>query len=134
VALPSLLVNLPPYLIVRAASRRVEAPVTKGTVRLLVAIVAFPLTWGIAAWLMVGFGWDWLVFVVGYALAGFVAVLVLEQTLAAAREIVGWRNLRNRRGFAAPVLEHRELLVAQVLDAASASTATPAADSTCQSP
>jgi hypothetical protein len=101
IALPSLLVNLPPYLVVRSASRRVAAPVTKGTVRLLVAIVVFPLTWGIAAWLMVGFGWDWFVFVVGYALAGFVAVLVLEQTLAAAREIVGWRNLRNRRGFAA---------------------------------
>lgn len=135
VALPALLVNLLPYVVVRLTSSRVEAPVTKGTVRVLVAIVVFPLAWTIAAWLFVGWGWDWFVFVVGYALAGFAGVWVTEQALAGIREVQGWRNVRDRRGFAGPVREHRERLVAQVLDsAASASSASATAAIRCQSP
>ena len=117
-ALTAVLVNLVPYAVVRTASRRVAAPVTKGTVRLLVAIVAFPLTWAVAAWLLVGRGWDWLGLATAFAVVAFVTVWVMEQALAGVRELSGWRNLRDRRGFAGPVLEHRDRLVAQVLAAA----------------
>ncbi len=117
-ALGAVLVNLVPYALVRSASRRVAAPVTKGTVRLLVAIVAFPLTWGIAAWLQVGWGWDWFLAVLVYAVVAFVAVWVVEGALRGLRQLSGWRNLHDRRGFAGPVLEHRRRLVQQVLAAA----------------
>lgn len=116
-ALGAVLVNLIPYAAVRTASRAVAAPVTKGTVRVLVAVVTFPLTWGVAAWLSVGWGWDWLGIVAALAVVAFLAVWVLEQAMAALRELSGLRNLRDRRGFAGPVLEHRERLVAQVLTA-----------------
>ena len=56
--------NVVPYLIVRLASRRVRVPVTKGTVRMLVGIAVFPVTWIVLSVLLAD---DWNAF--GFFLA-----------------------------------------------------------------
>jgi hypothetical protein len=49
-AVAGLFANLVPATLVLVAGLTVRAPVSKGTVRVLVALVAFPVTWGIWAW------------------------------------------------------------------------------------
>ena len=72
-----LTVNVIPYLIVRLASRRVRVPVTKGTVRMLVGIAVFPITWIV---LSIVFADDWwaVLFFVACPVAGFLALWALE--------------------------------------------------------
>lgn len=53
-ALAGLLANAVPTALVVAAGLVPRAPVTKGTVRVLVAVVVFPLTWLAIAWFDVG--------------------------------------------------------------------------------
>jgi hypothetical protein len=53
-ALAGVLANLVPVTLVVVAGLVPHAPVTKGTVRLLVALVAFPATWLAIAWFDVG--------------------------------------------------------------------------------
>jgi 1-acyl-sn-glycerol-3-phosphate acyltransferase len=55
-ALAGLLANALPTALVVAAGLAPRAPVTKGTVRVLVAVVVFPLTWLAIAWFDVGAG------------------------------------------------------------------------------
>jgi len=49
-AVAGLFANLVPVVLVLLAGLVVRAPVSKGTVRLLVALVAFPATWALWAW------------------------------------------------------------------------------------
>ncbi|HEV7721169.1 MAG TPA: 1-acyl-sn-glycerol-3-phosphate acyltransferase, partial [Iamia sp.] len=49
-AVAGLFANLVPAALVLVAGLVVRAPVSKGTVRLLVALVAFPTMWGVWAW------------------------------------------------------------------------------------
>ena len=53
-AIAGFLINAVPALLVVVAGLTVKSPVTKGTVRILVAIIVFPLTWLLVAWLDVG--------------------------------------------------------------------------------
>ena len=50
----AVLANIIPFALVRVASRRAEAVVTKGTVRLVVGLIVFPLTWIIIGGLLTG--------------------------------------------------------------------------------
>lgn len=49
-AVAGLFANLVPAVLVLVAGLAVRAPVSKGTIRLLVALVAFPAMWGVWAW------------------------------------------------------------------------------------
>ena len=53
-AIAGFLINAVPALLVVVAGLAVKSPVTKGTVRILVAIIVFPLTWLLVAWFDVG--------------------------------------------------------------------------------
>lgn len=122
VALAGTLLNLIPFTIVRAASRRVSAPVSKGTVRLLVSLVAFPLTWLVFG-VVVADGW-WAVLLTALAVAaeGVVAVWAYEAAARLLRGYRSWRAITERKGVLADVRVRREETVAVVVDAAATVT------------
>ncbi len=143
-AVAGLFANIVPLLLVLLAGLIVKAPVSKGTVRLLVAVVTFPATWATLAWIdsrtgamadaarrvtypvdwVVGddpsdrIGWeaDLLVFVVTPILL-VVAVVMFERIRALVVELVRWKTLLDRRGQLAEVRERRAEVV-EVTEAA----------------
>jgi len=109
-----LLANLVPYAVVRLASRRVDVPVTKGTVRVLVAVAVFPLTWIILGIVLAD---DYLAVLVTIALgvSGFVALWAVETALLNWRLLSAWRVARGeRRWFADRLRDDREALARKV--------------------
>jgi len=116
-----LTVNVIPYLIVRLASRRVRVPVTKGTVRMLVGIAVFPITWIVLA---IVFADDWwaVLFFIACPIAGFVALWALELVMLNSRTLIAWRAASGeRRWFAENLRVHRADLVRAVQSALDAS-------------
>src|SRR4051812_37633684 len=145
-ALAGLFANLAPVLAVLVAGLVPKAPVTKGTIRLLVALVVFPLMWTILAfgdstvgwlgnaarqgtyplnavfgpdpWDRVGFVADVSVYIV-VPLLGAIALVVGERLGAFIRDLVTWRTLLDRRGQLHLVRERRAAVLeatADVLD------------------
>jgi len=119
--LAGVLANIVPFLITKSAGRAVKEPVTKGTVRVLVAIVVFPISWLVYA-LITDFDQGWGATLLAFVLAplfGFAVVLVAEEI---TRVWDTWRAvgaLRDRRALLTQVLEDR----AAVVDAVRAATA-----------
>ena len=106
--------NLVPYLIVRLASRRVRVPVTKGTVRMLVGIAVFPLTWIVLS-VVLADDWEALGLFLLFAISGFAGLWALETALLNARTLMAWRAGRGeRRWFAEQLRDHRARLAATV--------------------
>ena len=134
-ALAGLFANLIPAVVVLVAGTVPRAPVTKGTVRLLVAALVFPLTWlAIAVW-DVGGGWladvldseAWgtcegfwpsLFVFVSIPVLGFVALVFVERAWALVRDWRAWRARVDRRGQLAEILERRAAVAALTLDVA----------------
>jgi 1-acyl-sn-glycerol-3-phosphate acyltransferase len=97
------LVNLPAVALVLSVDRFVKVPVTKGTVRALVAAAAFSITWLVVAMVLVdGFAPVLGVFVVQAPLVGLCA-WVLEGNLEVARRLLSRRAAR-RASFRLPEL------------------------------
>jgi len=105
------IVNFIPYLLVKVAGQSVRAPVTKGTVRLLVALIAFPLTWWIVAMASADGAWKVTLAFLFQAFCAFAAVYALEALVRFARQFTGWWTLLERRGVVEAVREKREQVV-----------------------
>ncbi len=125
---PALAFSLIPVALVALAGVQPRAPVTKGTVRLLVGFVAFPATWITVAVLVadtwpVRLGW-----IVYQAAACVVAIPLLDAALAWFRGVRSWWHLRDRRGLVPDLLAAREDVVRAVREA----TEQPAAPGTVQ--
>lgn len=124
VLLVGVVVNVIPYLCVRAAGLAVENPVMKGTARVLVALVAFPVTWAAAVVAVdqppfTGAALDGGVLATLGKLAllpvaGLVAVACIERIERARRAWHGWLALRERRALLGDVRANRAELVARV--------------------
>lgn len=138
-AVAGLFANLLPAILVLAAGLVVKAPVSKGTVRLLVAVVTFPAMWAVWAWQdstagpfgelarqvtapvevvvgpeqldRVGAGSNVLAFLVA-PLLGIVALVLVERTRALVLGLLRWRTLLDRRGQLDEVRERRAEVVA----------------------
>ena len=108
-------VNLLPTALTAMAGRRPRAPVTKGTVRVLTALIVFPLTWAMLAILAPVTGWlpTLAVFLV-CPVAGAVAVGGLERAIALVRAWLGWLGLRNARELLDHVAQARHRVCEQV--------------------
>ncbi|HET8617402.1 MAG TPA: 1-acyl-sn-glycerol-3-phosphate acyltransferase, partial [Acidimicrobiales bacterium] len=144
-ALAGLFTNLVPAVIVLVAGLVPRAPVSKGTVRLLVAAVVFPLTWlAIAVWdgatgwvadvlrslafplqpvLEEAYGtrqgfWPSLFVFVSIPVLGIAALLFVERAWALARDWRAWRARVDRRGQLGAVLDRRALVAALTLETA----------------
>jgi 1-acyl-sn-glycerol-3-phosphate acyltransferase len=106
--------NVIPYLIVRLASRRVRVPVTKGTVRMLVGIAVFPITWIVLSVLLADH-WEAVGLFLLFAISGFAGLWALEAAWLNARTVMAWRAARGeRRWFAEQLREHRARLATTV--------------------
>lgn len=111
------LVNLWPALLVAAASMAVRTPVTKGTVRILVGLVAFPAAW-ITAGLLTADGPLRVSLVVATAAVGaLAAVWLIERALALGLLVLRWRAQIERASSARMALDVRADVVAAVRDA-----------------
>ena len=115
----TIVVNAIPSALVASVSLLVTRPVSKGTARALVGLVAFPTAWITAAALAVdGFvaiGWLVLISAAGAASA----VLLVERTLALVEAILRWRLSRER----VAVLGEAAVIRADVLAAVDAALA-----------
>lgn len=143
-AVAGLFANLVPAVLVLGAGLVVRAPVSKGTVRLLVALVAFPVMWGVWAWQDSGTGAlsdlarqvtapvavvvgpdavdrsgavaDVLAVLVAPILGG-VALVLLERVRVLLAGVVRWRTLIDRRGQLDEVRARRAEVVETTLRA-----------------
>jgi hypothetical protein len=108
-------VNGLPYLAVRVGGSSVRAPVTKGTVRLLIAIVTFPIAWIVFA--QVNQLDNWLLWEVAVAAGcGAATVFLFDRWLGLYRS---WRSFdvhRNSQRLVAQILPDRDALVDSVYD------------------
>ncbi len=142
-ALAGVFANLPPTLLVLVAGLVPEAPVSKGTIRVLVGALAFPLTWlAIAVW-DVGTGalssvlqvvtlpleplfdaafesrggfWPGVLVFLACPVLGLVALLFVERLLALIRDWRVWQALLDRRGQLPAIRERRAAVVQAVAD------------------
>jgi 1-acyl-sn-glycerol-3-phosphate acyltransferase len=89
-------VNVVPFLLVFGASLRTTTPVTKGTVRVLVGLVAFPLAWVVGGVVAVdGFGPVTLAVLLA-ALGAAATVALVERAVLFARRVTAWYQTRER--------------------------------------
>ena len=113
-ALAGAAVNLIPALLVAGAGLAVHTPVTKGTVRVLVALVAFPVAWAIAATRLAD-GWAVAGWIVVYVASVYAAVIVLERAIGLVYQALAWRDARERVSFLEPLRAHRKDVVRTVV-------------------
>jgi len=132
--------NIVPVLLVIVAGLLPGAPVTKGTIRLLVGAIVFPLTWLVIAWrgsatdLLAkvasaasfpflpfwdpgqdrsGF-WRSLLVFLAIPLFGLTALVLVEEWRELRRAWQSWRTVLDRRGQLAELRELRAVVVDEI--------------------
>jgi 1-acyl-sn-glycerol-3-phosphate acyltransferase len=112
--LVGVLVNLVPAAVTMAVSASVRAPVTKGTVRTLAAIVLFPLAWwGTAAWLSDGF---WTVLLEGlvFAACGLLLIWAWDAAHGLWNDVQALRHRHDARAVLDQLSTSRDAVVRAV--------------------
>jgi 1-acyl-sn-glycerol-3-phosphate acyltransferase len=111
---PALLLSALPAVIVTVAGSQPRAPVTKGTVRLLTGLVAFPVTWLTVAFLVADTWWLRVAWLLYQVVACIVAIPLLEAIVAWFRGARSWWHLRDRRGLVPDLLSARADVIEEV--------------------
>lgn len=107
-------VNAVPYLVTKRAGASPEAPVSKGTIRFLVALASFSVTWIVFA-VLVTDGWArGVAAVVLASLSGWITVHIYELAIEVGRAFRGWTHLRNRRWLIPQLMAERDQLVGEI--------------------
>jgi glycerol-3-phosphate O-acyltransferase/dihydroxyacetone phosphate acyltransferase len=119
VVVTATLIHLPALVIVLAATAAVRSTTTKGTVRLLVGLAAFLLTW-IVAGVVLADGWRAVATAALIAVEGALALLVWTPMTRLAATLWGRLRARDRVGLLPPVKEARAELMLAVDRAVSA--------------
>ena len=113
------LVNALPTLAVASAGRRPLAPVSKGTVRVLVAVATFLPVWLVVAiWMPVTGVWPTIAILLLLPLAGAITVGGIERAIRLVQAWTGWLGLTNARGDIEDLLTARQRVVEAVERAA----------------
>ena len=108
-------VNLAPWWAVWVSGAAIRVPVTKGTVRFLVALVAFPASWWIWAYVVLGRrGWAVPLAMLAFLVLGLATVWLVERWWSLIRDWGAWATLRNRRALVDQLLPDRVAVVAAV--------------------
>lgn len=116
------LVNALPLLLVVVIDRFIKVPVTKGTVRVLVAVVAFPSAWIVTAVLATDGAALIAGLVVVHAVALLVALWLVERDVNALRTIVAVHRARRAAARLPALVERRTAVRAAVADAVAAAS------------
>ena len=113
-ALVGVLVNVVPAALTVASSAAVREPITKGTVRTLVAVVLFPLAWwGTAAWLVDGF-WTVLLEGVVFAACGLLLIWVWDAVLGLWNDVQALRHRHDARAVLDQLHKSRDAVIRAV--------------------
>ncbi len=107
-------VNLWPALAVALVSLVIRTPVTKGTARVLVGLVAFPAAWLAAAVLTADGPLQGVIVVITAAAGALAAVWLIERAMALTNLLLRWRAQIERSWSAGVALEVRADVVAAV--------------------
>jgi glycerol-3-phosphate O-acyltransferase / dihydroxyacetone phosphate acyltransferase len=111
-------VNAVPAVAVSTAGRPAMAPVTRATVKFLLALVAFPLTWAIWAWLASGrVAHPWVVTALAGPACGLAALWVADRLRRGRRARLDLRRLAGVRSSLEDLLTRRAELVEAVAEA-----------------
>lgn len=137
-AVAGLFANVLPLVMVLIAGLVPKAPVSKGTIRVLVGVVMFPVTWLVLALADAGTGWFGdvcravtlpvnallgpapsdragvtaaLVVLIAAVLLGIFALVVIGQARALVSAVLRWRTLLDRRGRLEVVMTQRDEVV-----------------------
>ncbi len=106
-AFVGLATNLLPILIVIAVGTSIREPVTKGTARILTALVVFPAAWGFALWTSGRTGWQLTLWALVLAAGSVLLVIAVGSMIEAVDAGLGWRRVRSRRAQVAQLVEQR---------------------------
>lgn len=106
--------NLIPFLLVRLSSRKAEAVVTKGTVRLVVGMIAFPLTWLVIGAVSTSRVLGTLVVALLLALCGLATIWLAETARGDAGDLLAAVRSSDRRSLLDDLRAERATLVALV--------------------
>lgn len=90
------IVNVWPAALVALASLAVKTPVTKGTVRVLVGLIAFPAAWITAAVITTDGFLPVSLLVVTMAIGALAAIWLVERAIALTNMLLRWRAQRER--------------------------------------
>ena len=117
-ALAGLVVDGVPGLLVHLSGRPTMAPVTRATVKFLLALVGFPITWMICAWLLSGrVGHPWIMTAFLGPFCGLVALWVLDRILRGRRARLDLARLTGPRSSLTDLRERRAHVVEAVTNA-----------------
>jgi len=94
--LATILVNAIPFLLVILAGLRTKVPVTKGTVRVLVGLVTFPIAWVVGAVLACDDWWQGILWFVAFAVGAAAVVVLVDRALALGGSVFTWYVVRER--------------------------------------
>ncbi|MEY2425518.1 MAG: hypothetical protein QOI61_1090 [Actinomycetota bacterium] len=111
IAAATAVVNVWPALLVATVSLFVKTPVTKGTVRVLVGLVAFPTAWVVAAVLTADGFLRCSLVVLTMAVGAVAAIWLVERAIALTMMLLRWRAQLERIG----TVEQAEALRAEVI-------------------
>ncbi len=114
----TIIVNVWPVGLVALVSLFVKTPVTKGTVRALVGLVAFPTAWITAAVITADGFLPVSLLVVTAAVGALAAIWMVERALALARMLLRWQGQRERIGTVGLAEQVRDEVVRTVRAAA----------------
>ena len=91
--------NAIPTLLVLAVGSGVQQPVSKGTARIVTALVVFPIAWAVVIWVTEVEGWGILVLLLALAGASVALVVSLQLLVEIAEGFLRWRQVRGRRAL-----------------------------------
>jgi hypothetical protein len=103
----SFLTNIVPIILTILVGTAVREPVTKGTARVLVALVAFPAAWALSMWTSQLVGWQVVVYGLALAVGSILIVIGAQSALAAIDAGLGWWRSWSRAAMVTMALRTR---------------------------
>ena len=113
-AIIGLATNVVPVILVIIAGSAIREPVTKGTARMLTALVAFPAAWSFAVWTSGRTGWQLTLWVSTLIAGSVLLVIAVSIMIEAVDAGISWRKVRSRTVLVDRVLKVRADTVAYV--------------------
>ena len=113
-ALIGLVTNVLPVVLVIISGSAIRQPATKGTARMVTALVAFPSAWAFAIWTSGRTGWQLTLWVGMLVVGSVLLVIAISMMIDAVDAGLSWRKVRSRRALVDRILTVRSETVRYV--------------------